>query len=169
MYLHHIKFFFAYSSIVNWQEHMLIGALSGVLVAYFLGMDLLTSALIVGMASVSALAPDIDHDSSKIRQVANLVVPLAAFSFAITSACENNLQCVLQNKETILISALAVIGFYMLVITFLKPHHRGIIHTISAAAVFGILVYLLSGPTFAVAGFAGYFSHLLADRQIKLI
>ena len=154
---------------MNWPEHMLIGALAGVLVAYFLGADLLTSALIVAMASVSALAPDIDHDSSKIRQAANLVVPLAAFSFAITSACENNVQCVFAHKDSILISGLAVVGLYMLIMVFLKPRHRGIIHTVAAAAVFGILVYIISDSTFAIAGFAGYFSHLLADRQIKLI
>lgn len=153
---------------MNWPEHMLIGALAGALVAYFLGADLLTSSLIIGMASVSALAPDIDHDSSKIRQAANLVVPLAAFSFAITSACGNSLQCIFARKESIFISGLAITGFYMLIMAFLKPRHRGIIHTLSAAAVFGMLIYILSGSTFAIAGFAGYFSHLLADRQIKL-
>lgn len=154
---------------MNWPSHLLIGALAGAIVAYFLGADPFTSSLIIGMASISALAPDIDHDSSKIRQAANLVVPLAAFSFAITSACENNVQCVFAHKESIIISGLAVVGFYMLIMTFLKPRHRGIIHTIAAAAVFGILVFILSDLTFAIAGFAGYFSHLLADRQVKLI
>ncbi|MEO0250153.1 MAG: metal-dependent hydrolase [candidate division WOR-3 bacterium] len=154
---------------MNWPEHMLIGALAGALVAYFLGAGLLASSLIIGMASVSALAPDIDHDSSKIRQAANLVVPLAAFSFAITSACETSIQCVFANKEPIFINGLAVVGLYMLIMVFLKPRHRGVIHTLSAAAAFGFLIYALSGPAFAIAGFAGYFSHLIADRQIKLI
>lgn len=154
---------------MNWPGHMLIGALAGALVAYFLGADLLTSSLIIGMASISALAPDIDLDSSKIRHAANLAVPLAAFSFAITTSCESNIQCVFAHKESILISGLAVVGLYMFIMVFLKPRHRGIIHTLSAAAVFGILVYILSDSTFAIAGFAGYFSHLLADRQIKLI
>jgi inner membrane protein len=154
---------------MNWPEHMLIGALAGALVAYFLGADLLTSSLIVSMASVSALAPDIDHDSSKIRHAANLVVPLAAFSFAITTSCENSIQCVFANKESILINGLAVVGLYMFIMVFLKPRHRGVIHTVAAAAVFGLLVYLLSDFTFAIAGFAGYFSHLLADRQVKLL
>jgi len=148
---------------------MFIGALAGVLVAYLLGADLLTSSLIVGMASVSALAPDIDHDSSKIRHAANFVVPLAAFSFAATSSCENNTQCIFAQRESILLSGLAITGLYMVIMVFLKPRHRGIIHTVAAAAVFGILVYILSDSTFAIAGFAGYFSHLLADRQIKLI
>lgn len=154
---------------MNWTSHMAIGALCGALLALFIGASLTESLLLIPMASVSALAPDIDHDSSKIRKTANMAVPIGAFAFSIAVSCTGLFPCVLSNIGSIAILGLAITGLYAIIITFAKPKHRGITHTIFSALIFGLFIWLVSDIRLALAGFAGYSSHLFADMHIKII
>jgi inner membrane protein len=154
---------------MNWPEHMFIGALFGIAAALILNAGMIDAFFLVGVASLSSLVPDIDHDSSKIRKAADIAVPIGAFAFSIASTCSNDLFCILPHFNEILILGLAITGLYMIVLTFLRPKHRGITHTLFSAAVFGLILYFFSGFPFALAGFAGYASHLFADKHIKVI
>jgi membrane-bound metal-dependent hydrolase YbcI (DUF457 family) len=71
--------------------------------------------------------------------------------------------------QSMIISALAIFGAYFLFFLFLKPKHRGITHSIIACFIYTVLIYVIFGSQFAVAGFIGYLSHLGADRHFKLI
>lgn len=148
---------------------MFIGALFGLILALFLQLQIVEGLLITGMAAVSALAPDIDHDSSKIRRISNITVPIAAFGLSFASTCAEGVMCTLEDLRSVVILGLAITGLYMIIITFFKPKHRGITHTIFAAFIFAIFIYIFSDLNFALAGFAGYSSHLLADRHIRLL
>ncbi|MBD3390268.1 hypothetical protein GF415_04955 [Candidatus Micrarchaeota archaeon] len=153
---------------MNWPEHMFVGALFGIIIALLLQTPAVDSAILVAFASVSALAPDIDHDSSKIRRISNITVPIAAFGFSFASTCTESVMCTLEDLRSVIILGLAITGLYMIVLTFFKPRHRGITHTIFAALIFAAFIYIFSDLNFAFAGFAGYTSHLLADKHIKL-
>jgi inner membrane protein len=154
---------------MKWPEHMLLGALFGLIVAFALGSGTIQAIIIIGVASLSSLVPDIDHDSSKVRKAADVAVPIGAFAFSIASTCANDFFCIFPNLMEILILGLAITGLYMIVLTFLRPKHRGITHTLFSAAIFGLILYLFSGFPFALAGFAGYSSHLFGDKHIKVI
>ncbi|MCP4646473.1 MAG: hypothetical protein GY852_01900 [bacterium] len=154
---------------MNWPEHMFIGALFGLILALFLQLPILEGGLVAGMAAISALAPDIDHDSSKIRKISNITVPIAAFGFSFAATCSEGLMCTLDDMRSVIILGLAITGLYMIVITFFKPKHRGITHTIFSALVFAVFIYIFSDLNFALAGFAGYTSHLLADKHIRIL
>ncbi|MBD3397698.1 hypothetical protein GF412_01040 [Candidatus Micrarchaeota archaeon] len=154
---------------MNWPEHMFIGALFGLVLALFLQLPLIEGGLVAAMAAVSALAPDIDHDSSKIRKISNITVPIAAFGFSFASNCTESVMCTLEDLRYVIILGLAITGLYMIIITFFKPRHRGITHTVFAALIFAVFIYVFSDLNFALAGFAGYSSHLLADKHIRLL
>ncbi|MEM4360144.1 MAG: metal-dependent hydrolase [Candidatus Bilamarchaeaceae archaeon] len=153
---------------MNWSAHFFIGAALGSIFSALLGFSPFMIILISLVAGVSALAPDIDHDSSKIRRIADLTVPLFALLFSVSSRCAY-LSCSLDAWQTILTSALALVGGYTIVLTYLKPKHRGIIHSLAFAVIYGLLLLTISDFTFALFGFLGYFSHLVADGIFKLL
>jgi len=154
---------------MNWRPHFVIGALAAALLALVLQSDIFVIFLASIVGGLSALAPDIDHDSSKIRQAADITVPVFGVFFALSSTCYADFQCIASDWRTIIISALAITGLYTIVITYLKPRHRGITHTLVFAAVYFALLYAVANLSFALFGLAGYVSHLLADRHVKLI
>ena len=154
---------------MNWPQHILIGALFGVVAALFLQLPLLESVLVVGMAALSSLAPDIDHDSSKIRRLSDVAVPIAALGFSFASTCSDGSACTADDLRHVVILGLAITGLYMVVITFFKPSHRGITHTLFSAIIFAMFIYVFSDMNFAIAGFLGYASHLAADKHLRLI
>jgi membrane-bound metal-dependent hydrolase YbcI (DUF457 family) len=153
---------------MNWAGHILLGVVFGAAFALLVGADAFLFASIVFVAAFSALVPDIDHDSSKIRGYADLGVPICAFLFSYTALC-NGITCGVENWHTILINTLAITGLYMIVITYLKPKHRGITHTLVIAGAYGIAIWFFSNPNLGIAAGLGYLSHLVADREIKLL
>lgn len=153
---------------MNWRPHFTIGAFAGAIVALILEFDIFVIFLAGIIGGLSALAPDIDHDSSKIRKAADITVPIFGFFFSLSSSCYANVDCIMGSWRTIVISALAITGLYTIVITYLKPKHRGITHTILFALVFFALLYTVSNFAFALFGLAGYVSHLVADKHIRL-
>ena len=106
--------------------------------------------------ALSALVPDLDHSSSKGRQLLDKVVVAGSLLFF----------AFLQNA---LFFALGIIAVYFIIFTFFKPQHRGITHSLVACFVFSVLIYFMFNFNFAVAGLVGYTSHLLADKEIKLL
>ncbi len=146
----------------------MIGGFFGLLLSLYLSVSVFDALLLIAMASVSALVPDIDHDSSKIRKIANITVPITALGFSFVATC-TGIVCTLNDLRSTIILGLAITGLYMIVITFFKPKHRGITHTIFSALIFSLFIYIFSDLNFALAGFAGYSSHLVADKHIKMI
>jgi membrane-bound metal-dependent hydrolase YbcI (DUF457 family) len=64
--------------------------------------------------------------------------------------------------------ALVLLGAYFLLVVFVMPRHRGIVHSFAMCIGFTILLYLFIGKYYAIAGFIGFFSHLAADNSLKL-
>lgn len=154
---------------MNWQPHLIIGAFAGAVIAYFFQFDFLTILFAGIIGGMSALVPDIDYDSSKMRQIADKLAPLFALFFSISSLCSVDISCIGINWKGIIVSTLAITGLYAIVMTYLKPRHRGITHSISFSVIYFIALYILSNFQFALFGFAGYVSHLLADLEVKLL
>ncbi|NYZ76911.1 metal-dependent hydrolase [Candidatus Micrarchaeota archaeon] len=153
---------------MNWRPHFTIGAFAGAIVALALHCEIFIIFLAAIIGGISALAPDIDHDSSKIRKAADLTVPIFGIFFALSSSCYTDVLCITDNWKGIIVSALAITGLYTIVITYLKPSHRGIIHSLLFALAYFAVLYAISDFAFALFGFVGYASHLLADGEIKL-
>ena len=109
-----------------------------------------------------------DHDISKGRKLLDIVaivlaLALAAYFYFFNSASFGS------GFSGSLIVFLAIIGAYFIAFKILKPSHRGITHSIVLCFAFSVLVYLIAGFQLAVAGFVGYFSHLLADKEMKVL
>lgn len=155
---------------MDWRSHAIIGAVLAGLVFWILGAGLFELALVTVFAGLSALAPDLDHDSSKGRQWLDLAFIGFAFLTVYGSGCGTSV-CLpdLNTLGAMLVTFLAMAGIYFLFFRFLKPRHRGITHTLAATVVFAILLYFIVGRTLALAGLVGYFSHLVADQHIKMI
>ena len=153
---------------MNWRSHALIGAILVLLAIYFLmGVrDIVQLAYLSALGALCALAPDLDHESSKGRKIADATAVILALWIAYDSTCGGRI-C-LPNILAMALTILIVLGAYFVLFTLLKPRHRGITHTLVACLVFAILIYLLAGPLAAICGAVGYFSHLLADGLIKI-
>ena len=157
---------------MDWKSHALIGALCAVVVAYALigTTDLILFAVMAAFGMISALVPDLDHDSSKGKAILDIVFVSFAFFMVYFSGC-SHIVCIpdVMNLSYMALLFFAFLGVYFLFFRFLKPHHRGITHTLVACFAFGVLTYLFVGMNLALAGVMGYLSHLVADRQIVLI
>ncbi|MFH2106454.1 MAG: metal-dependent hydrolase [Candidatus Micrarchaeota archaeon] len=145
---------------MNWKAHVTIAIFLALFLFYFMRFPFEVSLPLVIFAGLSALVPDLDHDMSKGRQMLNYAVFGYAIAFSYSASGS------LGQKSIVFF---AIIGAYFLIITFLKPRHRGIVHSILVCVLYSLLVYVLIGLNFAIAGFVGYFSHLLADKEMKLI
>jgi membrane-bound metal-dependent hydrolase YbcI (DUF457 family) len=156
---------------MDWKSHALIGAVSSLAAAWLLGVhDALGLAFFFFFGALAALVPDLDHDASKGRQILDMVAIAFAGSTAYMSGCGKTI-CVpeVQKIGGMVIALLAMVGVYFLFFKFFKPKHRGITHTLVAAAVFGVLLSFLAGTTVAIVGAVGYVSHLVADSHIRLV
>lgn len=140
-------------------------------VLYFLGTrDIVELAVVGFFGAMAALVPDLDHHSSKGKEILDLAFISVAFFMVFFSNCGSSI-C-LPDLEAISHMALiffAFLGVYFLFFRFFKPAHRGITHTLAAAMAFGLLAYLFIGPMLGITGFVGYLSHLAADRHIRFI
>lgn len=145
---------------MNWKPHFIIGIVLFFLLGYFVfhydQVNLVILSLIAGFA---ALIPDLDHDLGKFRQWLNKLVPICSFVLFFFY---------FRDWYSALITALIITGAYFVLFVFLKPKHRGITHTLVALVLLSIIVYFYD-INLAYAFFIGYFSHLLADKCIKVI
>jgi membrane-bound metal-dependent hydrolase YbcI (DUF457 family) len=156
---------------MNWRSHAVIGGILAFAVLYFLGTrDMVELGVVAFFGAMAALVPDLDHDMSKGKKILDLAFISVAFFLVYFSNCGSSI-C-LPSISAIGQMALvffAFLGLYFLFFRFFKPAHRGITHTLVACFAFGILVYLFTDWNLGIAGFAGYFSHLAADRHIRLV
>lgn len=157
---------------MQWRSHALIGFVAAALFTYLISGTsnplLLLVLSLFGL--ISALVPDLDHNDSKGKKILDLGIVGVVSSSLLISSCGGSL-CIpgINSIQSMIVSALAIFGAYFLFFLFLKPKHRGITHSIIACFVYTVLIYVIFGFQFAVAGFFGYFSHLSADMHFKLI
>ena len=139
---------------MNYQAHIIV-ALIFLLIIYFIGMPLTPIAVI--LVVFGALFPDIDHPKSKISQIFKYLTPIVVFYLFYTTY-----HLVFESI------ALAIISLFLLYL--LRPRHRGWIHSFFALFLFSFIVYLLTKNTYYASIFGiGYFSHLCADTEFKII
>jgi membrane-bound metal-dependent hydrolase YbcI (DUF457 family) len=155
---------------MDWRSHVFIGAILGLAVFLILGQDIFALMMLTAFSALSALVPDLDHDSSKGRQWLDVAFVGFAFMTVYGSACGTGI-CLpaLSGFGAMIVTFLAMAGVYFLFFRFLKPRHRGITHTLVACFAFGVLLYFMTGRMLALAGIVGYASHLIADQHIRLI
>ncbi|MBS3067098.1 metal-dependent hydrolase [Candidatus Micrarchaeota archaeon] len=147
---------------MDWRSHAIIGTLLAALALYLMNVKFESIIFLSIFAGFSALLPDIDHKMSKIRSIADKSFVLFALVYSYNSC--SNCQLLEIGKTAILL-----IGIYFLIITFLRPRHRGITHSLFFVVIYGAILYLLFNFNLAIAGIIGYASHLIADKEIKLI
>lgn len=155
---------------MDWRSHVLIGAVLGLGVFLLIGQEIFALIMLTAFAGLSALVPDLDHDSSKGRQWLDVAFVGFAGLTVYGSACGTGI-CLpaLDGMGAMMITFLAMAGVYFMFFRFLKPRHRGITHTFTACFAFAILLYFMTGNMLALAGLVGYASHLIADNTLKLI
>lgn len=151
---------------MQWFAHFVIGALIAGMLFYFLGNSAYTIAIYSLFAGACALVPDLDKEESKARRTLDLLVIFSAFILVYLAYCQSPV-CVFSLEFAA--RFLGLLGLYFLVMMLFKPRHRGIVHSIIAAIVFSLAVLLILGLGFGIAAFIGYASHLLADRELKLL
>ena len=155
---------------MDWRAHSAIGAVFSAGSAYLLGAGgFIELVFFAFFGSLCALLPDLDHDHSKGRKILDTAAILVAAAIGYLYACRGGLCIPVSGAVPGLVVFLIIAGAYFVFFKLFKPRHRGITHTIAAALAFGIFVFLAAGLVPAVCGFSAYFSHLLADRQIKFI
>ncbi|VVC03200.1 LexA-binding, inner membrane-associated putative hydrolase [Candidatus Bilamarchaeum dharawalense] len=152
---------------MRWRSHAVIGALCSVLILYLLSTHEVSDLLVIAIfGALSALTPDLDHEMSKGRKLLDIGFIFSSFAILYWSGCHGE---ICSPDVSIFIMWLAVLGGYFLLFRFFKPKHRGITHSLVATFVFGMIIYVLLDWKFTVVGVLGYLSHLLADKEIKLI
>jgi membrane-bound metal-dependent hydrolase YbcI (DUF457 family) len=113
------------------------------------------SAALFAAAFLGAVFPDVDERHT--RQFKLILIIASASAFAIGFQAK---QIFLEPFAAGLAAAIAV----AILVFALKPRHRGIVHTLTAAAAFTAAIYLLRGTECAAAGLLGYLSHLALDK-----
>ncbi|MBR9690422.1 hypothetical protein GOV08_01935 [Candidatus Woesearchaeota archaeon] len=139
----------------GYKGHILFGIIFVMIIylvsqyLYFFRVSKLSLLIGLPILFIYPILPDIDIRSSKIRQIVT-IVGLLIVLFSI-----------LFNEKLLSVSLTLI----LIVIQFLK--HRKFIHTVAAGLLFS-LPLLFFNPIVAVLAFAGYFSHLVLDKQVKL-
>ncbi len=151
---------------MNWTVHAGVAFILGLACFCLLGADQYEILVLALFCGASALLPDLDHVGSKARELLDKLIIFIAVIFTYLFRC-SDVSCVLGGDFALRVFAFA--GAYFVIFTFFRPEHRGITHSLLLALFFSLLVYFILGPKFALAGAIGYLSHLLLDREIKLI
>lgn len=153
---------------MNWPAHFFIGIIVGCVLAFLLNLDSVTTMRLTLVCAFSAFVPDIDHHNSRMRQFVTYAALAVAFLFSLVLTCGVS-SCTFESWQRIIVLSLAIFGAYNLFLMFLMPPHRGIVHSLSAATAYAFILFLLTDLQVALFGFAGYLSHLLADKEIKIV
>lgn len=160
--------------VMNWKSHTLIAFFLSLAIFYFVfsireAVQIPQLLFLSIFSALSALVPDLDHDLSKGRKLLDAVVIVFAFGIAAYFYFFNSASGIPSSFFGPPMIFFAIPGFYFIAFKILKPRHRGATHTIVLCFAFSVLVYLIAGLQLAVAGLIGYFSHLLVDKEIKLL
>lgn len=175
----------------NYDVHVLSGVITyplavlvGQVLRVYLNVPLKLTpiALVLGYAFyvLGSDLPDMDHPDALIHRGTKPIVSVAVGSAVFLWANK----AISLNPEWLnpvgawLVGALAgVLAWYLF--TALMPRHRGIVHSLLFAAVYGFLAFVLvgyglklsigEGLYVGLAAFLGYTLHLLLDGSIKLV
>ncbi|MBI5223048.1 metal-dependent hydrolase [Candidatus Micrarchaeota archaeon] len=156
---------------MNYRQHFLVGFLFGLALLFLLGLPIISvsSLLLLLICSIFALLPDVDHDLSKGRQLLDYSILVFSLFFGYVSNCSVSCSLSFSSASEILSAAFTLIGLYFVLMRFFKPKHRGITHSLVFTAGLGLILFVLFGFNLSLFATLGYFSHLLADRHIRLI
>ncbi|ASJ13448.1 metal-dependent hydrolase [Thermococcus thioreducens] len=174
----------------NYDAHVLSGvvtyplvvAIAGFLSSKGVPFELSTMALVIGytLYVLGADLPDMDHPNALIHRGTKPIV-----SVLVGGATYINLAGSINVGEQWLNTAVAwgiavaaaLVAWYAF--TWMMPKHRGIVHSLLFAAVYGALAFLLveygldmasgEGLYVGFAAFSGYVLHLLLDREVSLL
>lgn len=147
---------------MDWKAHVAIAVLLGAAVAYFLFPN--DIVLFSAMAGAGGLLPDLDLRKSKGSQM----LYAAAIAFAVLAAYVNSFAVGKGWREFLLCFA-AIAAVLAVADILVRPRHRGVMHSVLFLLLVSAACFLLFGAMVALAVFAGFLSHLLADKCIKLV
>ncbi len=168
------------SGIATYPIAVLIGELLRVYL--HLPIELTPTALMIGYALyvLGSDLPDMDHPDSVIHRGTKPIVSVAAGSTAFLWAKDH----VKVNPGWLnpvgawVVGAIAGLVAWF-VFSWLMPRHRGIVHSLLFAGIYGLLAFLLAsvglkmsigeGIFVGLSAFLGYSLHLLLDRSVKLV
>ncbi len=147
---------------MNWWQHVLVGLAASALAAYYFALPI--TPLLLSVAIVGALLPDVDHSKAKAFKALTALLLAGGFYFAF-----EYLKTRLEFAHALAASALIALGIAAIAF-IVKPRHRGITHSLLAVGVFTTLIYVLTAKQeIALIGGLAYFSHLAADLEIKIV
>ncbi|WP_456422441.1 metal-dependent hydrolase [Thermococcus sp.] len=168
------------SGIATYPVAVLIGEALRVYLKLPLGLT--PTALVIGYALyvLGSDLPDMDHPDALIHRGTKPIVSVAVGS-AVFLWVERLIHLDpswLNPVVAWLIGALGgLIAWYLF--TALMPRHRGVVHSLLFAGVYGLLAFLLAdyglrmttgeGLFIGLSAFLGYTLHLTLDRSIKLV
>jgi len=145
---------------MNALPHLLLGLAVAAVAAGLFAPGIEFSLPTVAIASLGALAPDIDHRKSKLFKAVVVVFGcVAVIGFQIARPHYG-----LAESITIAFGA----GLASVALAFLlKPRHRGFTHSLAALTLFTLGAGMVMGWESALLGGSAYASHLLSDGVIK--
>lgn len=174
----------------NYEEHVLSGLVSypfivllcGFLTSKVIPVELTPLSLIIGYAFyvLGSDLPDMDHPNALLHRGAKAIVAVLVGGVAYLNLAGSFKLGPpwLDVAATWGVSALAALGAWY-VFTLMMPNHRGVMHSLLFASIYGLLAFLTveyglrmrSGEALyvAIVSFCGYTLHLLLDREIKLL
>ena len=176
----------------NYEAHVLSGVLSyplAVLVGYLLKVyaglpvGMTTTGMVIGYALyvLGSDLPDMDHPDALIHRGTKPIVSVAVGSAVFIWVSEH----VSVSPETWVNSTVSwvagavggIVAWYGF--TWIMPKHRGIVHSLLFAAIYGALAFVLVnyglrmgtgvGLYAGLSAFMGYTLHLVLDRSVKLV
>ena len=156
----------------DFKSHMTVSTITGGVLAVAgtqAGMPLTTCVIAGGLCSVSGMLPDLDSDSGRpLREATTLgaaVVPILMV---------DRFQKLHLNHDTmVLIAALVYVTIRFVVAEIFRRYtvHRGMWHSLPAAAIVGMFAFLvISGEDISIRLFKtsgvviGFLSHLILDE-----
>ncbi|NJE43138.1 metal-dependent hydrolase [Thermococcus sp. GR6] len=175
---------------MNYEEHVLAGiityplaiAVASLLKNFGLPIELSTMAMVLGYALyvLGSDLPDMDHPNALIHRGTKPLVSVAVGSVVYLRSVDIvNIGTEWENITLAwVIGAIAgVIAWYGF--TAIMPKHRGIIHSLLFAFVYGLIAFALGnfgvGLPFeesvflGFAAFSGYTLHLVLDRDVSMV
>ena len=144
-----------------------IATIAGLFYLNRLGFETITTKEVwlfsIPVVFTYSLLPDCDHKTAKITWVfltISLLMIVGGYVYTLLP------ESMFIPKAIYLLPA----GIVFMVMTFIGTRfkHRGIIHTLLAGFIFSIPLYFIHW-FISMIGFIAFFSHLIMDKEVKLI
>ncbi|MEM7475772.1 MAG: metal-dependent hydrolase [Planctomycetota bacterium] len=156
----------------DFRSHMTVSTLSGVALGfagYQMGMEIPTCLIAGGLCSVSGMLPDLDSDSGRpLREATTLCAAVVPMMMV------DRLERMQISHEMMILIAMGIYAFVRFVLAEIFRRytvHRGMWHSLPAAATVGMIAFLViscddfSARVFKTSGVVlGFMSHLILDE-----